>query len=70
MGDSLDELVRVKAELENGGAHLDATLDFRVSQALIMTDPDGTTIELYVDTPGEPWRSDPSLVAYAAPLEI
>jgi hypothetical protein len=26
--------------------------------------------ELYVDTPGEPWRRDPTLVASAAPLEL
>ncbi len=70
VGDSLDELIRVKAELEEAGIRLQATLDFRVSQALIVSDPDGTTIELYADTPGEPWRRDPSLVAFAAPLEI
>ena len=70
VGDSLDELVRVKSELDTAGAELHAALDFRVSQALIVTDPDGTTIELYVDTPGDPWRRDPSLVAFAEPLEI
>jgi catechol 2,3-dioxygenase len=70
VGNSIEELVRVKKELERGGVDVLAALDFRVSQAIFVTDPDGTTIELYVDTPGEPWRTDPTMVASAAPLTI
>ena len=70
VGNSIEELVRVKEELERGGIDVLAALDFRVSQAIFVTDPDGTTIELYVDTPGEPWRTDPTMVASAAPLTI
>ena len=70
VGDSVEQLLRARAELDAAGAPLLATLDFRVSQAVIVTDPDGNTVELFVDTPGEPWRRDPSMVAFAAPLEI
>lgn len=70
VGDSVDELVAVKADLEESGSPPLATLDFRVSQALFVRDPDGNMIELYVDTPGEPWRLDPTLVASATPIEI
>jgi catechol 2,3-dioxygenase len=70
VGDSLEELVEVKDDLERAGVEVLVALDFQVSQALFVSDPDGTTIELYVDTPGEPWRRDPTLVASAAPLEL
>jgi catechol 2,3-dioxygenase len=70
VGDSIEELVGVKDELQRRGIAIVGTLDFRVSQAIFVTDPDGTTIELYVDTPGEPWRADPAMVASADPLTI
>jgi catechol 2,3-dioxygenase len=70
VGDSIEELVRVKEALERSDVAILAALDFRVSQAIFITDPDGTTIELYVDTPGEPWRTNPAMVASAIPLTI
>jgi catechol 2,3-dioxygenase len=70
VGDSIEELVHIKEELEHSGVNVLAALDFHVSQAIFVTDPDGTTIELYVDTPGEPWRADPTMVATAEPLTI
>ncbi len=47
-----------------------AAFDFRVSKALIVSDPDGNAVELYVDTHPEEWRVDPSAVASAAPLNL
>jgi catechol-2,3-dioxygenase len=68
IGDRLDELVAAKADLDARGVVVHAAFDFRVSKALIVSDPDGNTIELYVDMHPEEWRSDPSAVASAAPL--
>jgi catechol-2,3-dioxygenase len=45
-------------------------LDLRVSQAIFLRDPDRHLIELYVDAHPEEWRSDPTLVASASPLDL
>lgn len=70
IGDSLDELVAAKTDLEARGIVVHATFDFRVSKALILSDPDDNTVELYVDMHPEEWRADPSAVANAAPLSL
>lgn len=70
IGDTLDELVAAKANLDAGGVVVHATFDFRVSKALIVSDPDGNAVELYVDMLPEEWRVDPSVVASAAPLDL
>ena len=67
---SLPELADTNASLHAAGVDVHATLDFRVSQALFISDPDDNLIELYVDTPGEPWRAEPTLVANADPLDL
>ena len=69
VGDSLNELAQVKSTLENAKVPVHAELDFQVSQALFVSDPDGTLIELYVDNPDKPWRDDPDLVA-SEPLDL
>jgi catechol 2,3-dioxygenase len=63
VGESLDQLAHVKSTLERAEVPVHAALDFQVSQALFVSDPDGTLIELYVDNPDQPWRDDPALVA-------
>ena len=70
VGDSLTELAHVKSTLERAGFPIHAALDFQVSQALFLSDPDGTLIELYVDAPGKPWRDNPALVGNAEPLDL
>jgi catechol-2,3-dioxygenase len=52
------------------GVPVPATFDFRVSQALIVSDPDGNAVELYVDAQPEEWRTNPAAVASAAPLAL
>ncbi len=66
----LSELAAAKADLEAKGVPVYATFDFRVSKALIVGDPDGNSVELYVDSHPEEWRSNPSVVASAAPLSL
>ena len=70
IGSSVAVLARARTELERAGVTIHATLDFTVSQALFLSDPDGVLIELYVNAPDEPWRENPSLVATARPLEL
>lgn len=70
IGDSLQELVAAKEDLDARGVPVHATFDFRVSKALIVSDPDGNTVELYVDSHPEEWRAEPSVVASAAPLNL
>ena len=70
IGDTLDELVAAKANLDARGVVVHAAFDFRVSKALIVADPDGNAVELYVDTHPEEWRADPSAVVSAAPLNL
>ena len=70
VGDSLNELAHVKSTLERAGIPLHAAIDFQVSQALFVSDPDGTLIELYVDAPDKPWRENPVLVAHVEPIDL
>lgn len=70
IGDALSELAAAKADLEAKGVPVYATFDFRVSKALIVGDPDGNSVELYVDSHPEEWRTNPSVVASAAPLSL
>jgi catechol 2,3-dioxygenase len=69
VGGTAAELAEAKSSLERGGIAVHAALDFTVSQALFVSDPDGNLVELFVDAADEPWLGDPSLVA-AEPLEL
>ncbi len=69
VGDSLEELRQVKAELEAAGVRIDAVTDHTVSQALYLRDPDGNGVELYVDGSAV-WKSDPQRVAESRPLKL
>lgn len=70
VGDSLDELRAVKAELEANGVAILGMSDHRVSQSLYIVDPDGIELELYVDGDPALWRADPAAVAYIGPLNL
>ena len=69
VGNSLDELRAVKAHLEACEVAIDRTFDHTVSQSIYIADPDGNSIELYVDT-SDVWRTDPQTVATAAALVL
>lgn len=70
VGDTLDELRVVKAELEASGVTILGMSDHRVSQSLYIRDPDGIDLELYVDADPGLWRDDPAAVAYIGPLDL
>lgn len=68
IGDSIEELREAKHKLETDGVKVVAH-DHRVSKSLYFDDPDGNTIELYVDV-SDAWKQDPQQVAYSEPMEL
>lgn len=59
VGENLDDLRAMKAQLEAHGVAIARQVDHTVSQSLYLTDPDGNGVELYVDT-SDVWKDDPS----------
>jgi catechol 2,3-dioxygenase len=68
IGSSLDELREAKAHLEAAGVTPDP-VDHEVTKSLYFDDPDGNTLELYVDA-SDVWRQEPQRVAQLRPLEL
>jgi catechol 2,3-dioxygenase len=68
IGDSIEELREAKLKLETDGVKV-AVRDHRVSKSLYFDDPDGNTIELYVDV-SDAWKQDRQQVAYSEPMEL
>jgi catechol 2,3-dioxygenase len=69
VGDSLDELRAVKAELEDSGTTVDFAMDHKVTQSIYLHDPDGNMIELFVDV-SDAWRENPDLITAAELMEL
>lgn len=70
VGDSLDELRACRDHLAAHGVAISGQADHRVSQALYCQDPDGISIELYVDADPAVWRDDPAAVAHIGALVL
>ena len=71
IGDSLNDLRRAKAELEQAGIAIGGMSDHTVSQSLYLADPDGNEVELYVDADPTVWKENPSAVlAPVKPLRL
>jgi catechol 2,3-dioxygenase len=70
IGDDLDALRDAKQILESHGITPEWVADHRVSQSIYVADPDGNTVELYVDADPAIWHADPSSVACAEPLTL
>jgi len=68
IGTSMDQLKEAKAELDAAGITMDP-IDHVVTKSLYLDDPDGNTVELYVDVSDE-WRRDPQIIANVQPLEL
>lgn len=56
VGESLDDLRRLRDRLQAHGHDIEGMSDHTVSQSLYLRDPDGNEIELYVDDPRIDWR--------------
>lgn len=70
VGDSLEMLRAAKAELEAHAVPIRGIRDHRVSQSIYTEDPDGNTVELYVDADPAIWAEDPASVATVKPLAL
>jgi catechol 2,3-dioxygenase len=70
IGDSLDLLREAKALLESHAVTIRGTRDHVVSQSIYCEDPDGNTVELYVDGDPAIWAEDPTTVATTKPLVL
>ena len=70
IGDSLNLLHEAKAHLDAHQVAIRSTRDHRVSQSIYCEDPDGNTVELFVDGDPAIWTEDPSAVATVKPLTL
>jgi catechol 2,3-dioxygenase len=69
VGDSVDELRGAKEHLESHGVGMDMIADHTVTKSIYFSDPDGNTVELYVDV-SDVWHIDPQRVADMEPLAL
>lgn len=68
IGTRIDELREAKLQLEGAGLKVEA-YDHEVSKSIYFNDPDGNTIELYIDA-SDVWKQRPEAVAQATPLDL
>jgi catechol 2,3-dioxygenase len=68
IGTRIDELREAKLQLEAAGLKVEA-YDHEVSKSIYFNDPDGNTIELYVDA-SDVWKQRPEAVAQATPFDL
>ncbi len=68
IGTRIDELRDAKLRLEGAGLKVEA-YDHEVSKSIYFNDPDGNTIELYIDA-SDFWKQRPEAVAQAIPLDL
>ena len=68
IGTNISELRDAKLKLEAAGLEVVA-YDHEVSKSIYFNDPDGNSIELYIDT-SDIWKQQPDAVAQATPIEL
>jgi len=66
IGESLDDLRNAHRRLVEVGMPIVGMYDFVMRQSILIEDPDGTVVELYIDTDA-PWRTDPAIFEKALP---
>ncbi|HLZ30311.1 MAG TPA: TIGR03086 family metal-binding protein [Chloroflexota bacterium] len=69
IGDTLDDLRRAHRRLVRAGIPIQAVTDFTIQLSVQIKDPDGTMVELYIDTDA-PWRDNPQIIAQALPKPL
>ena len=70
IGDHIDELRDAKTLLETHRGPIRAISDHVVSQSIYVEDPDGNTVELFVDADPAIWATNPAAVAQVKPLAL
>ena len=68
IGDNIEQLREARDKLEAAGFEVVAR-DHAVSKSVYVDDPDGNTIEFYVDV-SDGWKHDPQMVAHSEPIEL
>ena len=69
IGDDIELLKEAKARMVAAGVPVVNTTEHMTTYSLYLSDPDGITVELYVDRDPATWRDKPdALGAYAKPL--
>lgn len=69
IGESIEDLRNVHRRLVETGTPIEGIVDFVIQNSILIEDPDGTTVELYIDT-DVPWRTDPSIFEKALPKAL
>lgn len=70
VGDRLDHLRTLRDRLIEQGIAPHHYVEHRVCQSMHVDDPDGNTIELYVDADPALWAHDPQAIVYSEPLQL
>lgn len=69
IGDDIELLKEARARMVAAGVPIVNTTEHMTTYSLYLSDPDGITVELYVDRDPATWRDKPdALGAYAKPL--
>ena len=71
IGDDIELLKEARARMVAAGVPVVNTTEHMTTYSLYLSDPDGITVELYVDRDPATWRDRPdALGAYAKPLAL
>jgi catechol 2,3-dioxygenase len=71
IGDDIELLKEARARMVAAGVPVVNTTEHMTTYSLYLSDPDGITVELYVDRDPATWRDRPdALGAYAKPLVL
>jgi catechol 2,3-dioxygenase len=71
IGDDIELLKEARARMVAAGVPIVNTTEHMTTYSLYLSDPDGITVELYVDRDPAGWRDQPdALGAYAKPLAL
>lgn len=71
IGDDIELLKEARARMVAAGVPVVNTTEHMTTYSLYLSDPDGITVELYVDRDPATWRGKPdALGAYAKPLAL
>ena len=71
IGDDIELLKEARARMVAAGVPVVNTTEHMTTYSLYLSDPDGITVELYVDRDPATWREKPdALGAYAKPLAL
>jgi uncharacterized protein (TIGR03086 family) len=66
IGETQDDLRNAHRRLVEAAMPIVGMYDFVIQQSILIEDPDGTVVELYIDTDA-PWRTDPAIFDKALP---